>query len=314
MLEFTLAMAHRTGWSVVDYEAFEMNERLLTEARKALLSKGYQASPGGLMSEEVLVRPAQEGRPAVCVWLRAQDFCENGPKSDSFVAQQHGDPGEAAEEFQQQDPHLLIGCCLADLYDPKSFATRLLRSAKSNPGASSSSNSNSRGGSHAGPLVYLPITFAGQTVLSPASPESDRIPSDKMAMEAYHASLVETQGHNLDPQALVSVLENHGAALLAKGPSHWFVQRRNDAYLWECLVYFFGLGLLPRLGSQGWDIPGWRKRMLKIEPDIEVSKSFCLGIHLLFDPNICPLFCNRAPGLQCGPSLPLKRLGLSFVR
>jgi len=205
-------------------------------------------SAGGEEEEETTGRLL----PAVRLRLRLADF---------------GGAGEGeTEEGKAGPPHLLVGCCLADLYAPEAFVARLLRVA----GA---------GGSAASTLVYLPITFAGRTALCPPAAEEAAagVPSDAAAMAAYHASLAETQGHSLDPAALVAAVERHGGALLALGPSDWRVRRGEDPRLWECLAHFFGLGLLLRLGPQGWDVAAWRRRLLARGPDMEVG-----NVDLLF--------------------------------
>ena len=262
MLEIVLGMAQRTGWVAVDYEAFEVNESLLVATRLRLQEKGFQPTKDG----EALVRGGskEEGLPAVRVRLRAEDF---GAAAVEGEGGEGGGGGEASPPSSPKRPpaHLLVGCCLADLYQPHDFVARLFRAA-----ASSSSSSSSFS-----PLVYLPITFAGQTTLSPSAPETHdgptSLPSDTAAMAAYHTSLEATQGHNLHPPTLLACLQDHGATLLAQGPSDWHVSRGHDHYLWECLVYFFGLGLLPSLGAGGWDVPAWRRRVLDRSPDIEVG-------------------------------------------
>lgn len=279
MLAPVLRMAGHAGWARVEYEAYEVNPTLVAEVRAALVAQGFEADDN---EEGVLVRGAQEEKeeggaslPAARVRVLLRDFGAGG------VAE--------AKEEHAPPPHLVVGCCLADLYQPDEFVARLLRVAGSSHSSSSSSSSRSGGGSGHSPLVYLPITFAGRTCLCPPAPEEDaapgsgavgcgrRIPSDATAMVAYHASLAETQGHCLDPNALVAALERHGAVLLAQGPADWAVARDRDPVLWHCLLHFFGLGLLPRLGPQGWDIPAWRRRVLARGPDIEVG-----NVDLLF--------------------------------
>jgi hypothetical protein len=124
---------------------------LLDHARKALCKQGF--TPGAASGELV----GSINGTAVRVTLQAQDF--NSLPTGSVGA-----------------PHLLIGCCLADLYPPHAFASVLHRLA----------------GPTASPLVYLPITFAGNTTLAPALPDEPqrRVPSDHYAMVRHrlHAS------------------------------------------------------------------------------------------------------------------------------
>jgi threonine dehydrogenase-like Zn-dependent dehydrogenase len=186
----------------------------------------------------------------------------------------------------------VVGCCLADLYEAEEFVGRVLRASG---GGGEGGRERGREGGRL--LVYLPITFAGQTALVPPAPAQDlrpppspfpasSLPSDAMAMEAYHHSLSHIQRHNLSPERLVHAMASHGAALIARGESPWRVEPDRDAYLWRCLAHFFGLGLLTtsaafssqgRGGGKGWDVGAWRRRLMERAPRIEVG-----NVDLLF--------------------------------
>jgi hypothetical protein len=115
------------------------------------------------------------------------------------------------------------------------------------------------------------------------------------AQATYHESLTHDQGHNLDPEALVEQLESHGARLLCQGPSVWRVSRAELPYLWDCLAHFFGLGLLPRLGPRGWDVPAWRRRLLEHGPDMHVRRTLSDGVPCLACLVRGPQPCPRPP-------------------
>ena len=268
-------------------------EDVFAAAKRKLLEEKREGKNGG---EVVLVRGAREGGkegeelPAVRVRLRVEDF---GATIKNEEGGREGGRG-------RQRPHLVVGCCLADLYQPQEFVSRLFRVCAGGGGGR-------EGGREDGePLVYLPITFAGQTTLTPGAPAQDlpplhpsslpsSLPSDVEAMQAYHRSLIETQGHNLSPFLLINAMEKHGAVLLAQGGSPWRVERGRDSYLWECLVYFFGLGLLSSSSSSslpssssssgggreggraGWDVGAWRRRVVERKPVIEIE-----NVDLLF--------------------------------
>jgi len=312
-------MAGNAGFVAVDYKACELNPRVFEAVRRKLVKEeGFEVREGGggegggekggsetfkrHVSEGgrgwghggqvVLVRGAREGGkegerlPAVRVRLRVEDF-------GASVKEEQGEGG--GREVGWQRPHLVVGCCLADLYRPREFVSRLLRACAGGGGREGGSEGGREG---VDPLVYLPITFAGQTALTPGAPAQDlpsshpsslpsSLPSDVEAMEAYHTSLVETQGHNLSPSLLIDAMERHGAVLLSQGASPWRVERERDSYLWECLVYFFGLGLLSSSslpsssssggGKVGWDVGAWRRRVMERRPVIEVG-----NVDLLF--------------------------------
>ncbi|CAN0049946.1 unnamed protein product, partial [Sphacelaria rigidula] len=105
-------------------------------------------------------------------------------------------------------PDVIVGCCLADLLAPSALMRALLwllsgtwpRGRVDDGGRSC--------------LVYLPITFAGQTRMSPSAHQArgqmlfreGLIPSDESVLAAYDRGLKEQQGHHTDTTALVQVL------------------------------------------------------------------------------------------------------------
>ncbi|CAN0281295.1 unnamed protein product, partial [Hapterophycus canaliculatus] len=88
-------------------------------------------------------------------------------------------------------PHVLVGCCLADLLPPAELVRALERLA-------SGCRVGGGGGAAArGCLVYLPITFVGKTSMIPPAPQASEglLPSDEAVLAAYDACLRDRQGH-----------------------------------------------------------------------------------------------------------------------
>jgi threonine dehydrogenase-like Zn-dependent dehydrogenase len=167
----------------------------------------------------------------VTVYLRTTDF------------QKEQNPPESLD--------LIIGCCFADLFDPDQLALSMMRFAhKSNPS----------------PLVYLPITFAGGTRFSSTYPfaksnkNSNRmVPSDTTAFQMYSNSLI-AHGHNLDPSRIVNAICNFGGSLITRGSSDWIIDPQSDKYLWETMMYFFGMSGASEIYKKGLDAARWMKR------------------------------------------------------
>jgi hypothetical protein len=145
-------------------------------------------------------------------------------------------------------PHVIIGCCFADLMEPGA----LVRSLKF---------LTERMKTKTSPLVYFPITFGGTTQFLPSQPfcKSSRgwIPSDTCAFRSYSKCLSDDQGHNLDPSLLVDAFEQYGGELLKQGRSDWIINKEVDSDFWDAMLYFFGTVAAPKLMEQGWDSVGW---------------------------------------------------------
>jgi 2-desacetyl-2-hydroxyethyl bacteriochlorophyllide A dehydrogenase len=150
---------------------------------------------------------------------------------------------------------LIVGCCVADLVAPRAFAAQLVELAADGGG-----------------LLYLPITFAGQTELRQQDDKGSdssgsgrlRVPSDEVVMDTYHAHL-EKCGHHLSPSALVDTLCGYGCkSLLPVGasvssPSPWVISRQQDPYMFRSMMHFLALGtVFPLLDT--WDIKAWFAR------------------------------------------------------
>jgi len=163
-------------------------------------------------------------------------------------------------------PHLIVGCCFADLFNPQELAASVLcfimsSQVERNVGASSSV------------FVYFPITFSGTTQLNPSMTYnlSSMIPSDTLAFQMYRDHLETEYGHNTDVFKILNAFERFGMKLISDGPSNWEIDPERSSYLWQTLLYFFGLCAAPELLKSGWDSKGWIERARVKKPIIRVS-------------------------------------------
>lgn len=78
-------------------------------------------------------------------------------------------------------PHVIVGCCLADLLPPASLMRALRRLADGGDGGGGMGEEERGGGGGVDrgggrkdgeSIVYLPITFVGKTEMSPAAPQA----------------------------------------------------------------------------------------------------------------------------------------------
>eukprot|EP00985_Skeletonema_marinoi_P016222 scaffold8664_cov143-Skeletonema_marinoi.AAC.2 len=226
----------------LEYFAYESNTNLLDGCKEKLWKLGF---------EEVTSNNWQLSLPnmKVTVHLLPKDF-QN---------EQH--PPESLD--------LIMGCCFADLFEPDQLVLSLGRFAHKS--------------SHP-PLVYLPITFAGGTRFSSTHPfaeneESNQlVPSDTTAFQMYARSLI-THGHNLDPSRIVNAICNFGGSLIAKGSSDWIIDPKSNQYLWETMLYFFGMSGASEITKNGFDAAGWIRRSRR-EPRTIIASNVDLLFHL----------------------------------
>mmetsp|Transcript_26285 Transcript_26285/g.56686 ORF Transcript_26285/g.56686 Transcript_26285/m.56686 type:complete len:599 (+) Transcript_26285:3-1799(+) len=173
---------------------------------------------------------------------------------------------------------LIIGCCFADLFDPDQLALSLHRFAVGG------------GGRHSPPLVYFPITFAGTTQFRPTYPampssrNQKMMPSDTTAFRLYSESL-SIHGHNLDPSLIVNAISDHGGSLHSKGTSDWIIDPSSNGYLWETMMYFFGMTGAREMTKHPLDAAGWIKRC-RSNPRTIVASNVDLLFHLQPDSRV----------------------------
>jgi SAM-dependent methyltransferase len=74
-----------------------------------------------------------------------------------------------------------------------------------------------------GGLLYLPITFDGETVFEPSSP------GDALVLSAYHQTM-EANGSSRTGRKLFHALPEHGAEILEIGSSDWIVHPSGGRY------------------------------------------------------------------------------------
>ncbi|CAM9734807.1 unnamed protein product [Pylaiella littoralis] len=278
LLEDFRSLAKACGVQKVEYCGLEKEEGVAQEACRGLLGEGYalnDGSPGGSGSPAWRLTARRDGDesdlPETQVHIIAADFTSVDPASlflfpgrsldeDGDVEADGG--GETAAAFSEHDivtagavkprrrrrrrrlPHVLVGCCLADLLAPASLMRALERLAGGGGGGG--------GGGDGGCLVYLPITFVGKTRMLPSAPQEGLLPSDETVLGAYDACLRDQQGHHTCLETLLQTIREHGADVITSAPSPWRVPfggggggGGGDGYMWQCLLYFIGLGLAP---------------------------------------------------------------------
>eukprot|EP01119_Soliformovum_irregulare_P017994 TRINITY_DN5440_c0_g1_i3.p1 TRINITY_DN5440_c0_g1~~TRINITY_DN5440_c0_g1_i3.p1 ORF type:complete len:449 (-),score=130.20 TRINITY_DN5440_c0_g1_i3:12-1358(-) len=150
--------------------------------------------------------------------------------------------------------HVIIGCCFADLFMPDPLLDALMRIS---PKA----------------LVYLPITFSGETrLVPPLDPQSPNVPSDDIVIEAYTRGMIK-QGQNLDVPLLVSKIKERGGSVISQAPSWWKIdpERESHRYFWECMFYFIGMGVTLDLYPKKYDIATWIRLHHEKKSKFEIS-------------------------------------------
>ena len=91
------------------------------------------------------------------------------------------------EETRVLSPHLIVGCCFADLFDPHQITSSIMHLI--------GYFSRGENFSSCDTLIYFPITFSGTTQFYPPKPFAlqeniEVIPSDTTVFGLYGKSLV----------------------------------------------------------------------------------------------------------------------------
>lgn len=253
----------------IQYYAYEPNQGLESSCVEQLyfLGFGLQSSQHTDNGKEMIFtrhpkRNEQHQQPTIYVTLRFWDFqresLNNGNQHDQRKSVLY--------------PHLIVGCCFADLLEPYDLSSSIMRCF-----LSESPNLSTR--SHA--MVYFPITFAGVTQFLPPQPfESARtgsndvsamLPSDTKAFALYSKALVEKSGHNLDPDKIALAMAAYGATMIGRGRSDWVIDPHTNQYMWNTMLYFFGTLAGPALQADRWDAQRWLDRARQKLPKIHAS-------------------------------------------
>ena len=239
------------SFAKLEYFAYESNLNLLNSCKDRLSKMGFQEmqDEDGVFFGHITTEHATEIE--VTIHLLPTNFQD----------EQH-------EHSQRLD--LIIGCCFADLFDPGQLALSLQQFA------------------HAGrPLVYLPITFAGPTQFNETYPvpsqnsNKQMIPSDTTAFRIYSESLT-SHGHNLDPSLIVNAIRGYGGALIVEGSSNWIIDPSLDNYMWETMLYFFGMSGAREMTKHQLDAAGWISRC-RLNPRTMVVSNVDLLFNLQAD-------------------------------
>lgn len=237
----------------LEYIAYESNDDLFDACKERLRNMGFETKDNGNSRDEHIFKKKLSKRDdiSIKVLLRVKDFSEDTLSSS-------------------ERPHLIIGCCFADLFHPDELTSTLLRfTARCGLSA---------GGEHAQRLgeilVYFPITFDGTTQFLPPGPfalnGNSIVPSDTVAFQLYADSLVQNYNHNLDPNKIINAMNGIGATLITSGTAIWNIDPNENEYLWNTMLYFFGCSAAPQILNRGWDSFGWMSRARKSRSIIRV--------------------------------------------
>ena len=282
---------------MLDYLAFESNPALRDPIRDKLIGQGFATHGERDGVTEYRFKAPKSGL-AVTVFVSEVDFMspEATNVAKKLFSQAKASPLYKEEEEEEEGNSrpagtpvlpaydgvdVILGCCVADLVDPRALAAQALEFGGDNGG-----------------LLYLPITFAGRTELCRSSLGSAeeivvddglRIPSDEVVMSAYHTHLRKC-GHHLDPHLLLRTLEGFGCrSLLAGGgtslgslpASTWAISREKDPYMFRCMMHFLALGTVLQQMDL-WDVRGWFKGVRKAVDQNEGTAEFrCSNVDLL---------------------------------
>jgi len=235
----------------LEYIAYESNRNLMESCRNRLNAMGFESMDKSDSEEYIFEKKALNvGDIEVKVVVRIKDFTE-----ESLA--------------KEERPHLIVGCCFADLFDPSELVSSLARFTNhySYGGGVHSENLHDI-------LFYFPITFAGTTQFDPPKPfalSGDTIiPSDTLAFQLYADSLIQQHGHNLDPAKIVTAMSDIGALLVTSASSVWHIDPTQNEYLWNTMLYFFGNSASPQIMKRRWDSVGWLDRARTNRPIIRV--------------------------------------------
>jgi len=235
----------------IKYYAYEPNRELQSQCIQILQDMGFtqqydvsnKDNKGDSNDDEYIFVSSTRGRK-VAVHLRLFDYNED------------------IELPSDPNPHLIVGCCFADLMDPYQLVPSLLHRFLSKP--LSSAEAVGRKQVRQDCLCYFPITFQGVTQFIPPRPfeiqETKSIPSDTIAFALYSRALEKLHGHNLNPQLLAQAMKAYGATEIASGQADWDISAKQHPYLWETMLYFFERVAVPELLKNGWDAKGWLRR------------------------------------------------------
>jgi len=236
----------------LEYYAYESNLNLLQGCKERLIRMGFQQVEDSTTTFRCMSKSSNDVE--VIVHLLSHDFQDE-------------------QRPLTKELNVIIGCCFADLFEPDQLALSLQRFAlgceRDRP-----------------PLVYFPITFAGNTQFDPAypfhRPNNSMIPSDTTAFRMYSKSLT-SHGHNLEPSLIESSIKSHGGSLITKGSSDWIIDPSSDTHLWETMLYFFGMSGAREMTKYYLDAASWIEQC-RLNPRTIVVSNIDLLFHLKANP------------------------------
>jgi len=240
-----------TSGSVLHYIAYESNENLLGAIDNRVRSLGF-VSVNKTDERKDEHEYILNGKVTVRLLVRVKDFTREKLRIN-------------------ERPHVILGCCFADLFDPNELVASVVQFMNYYTGVVEESEVQTPQEI----LLYFPITFSGTTQFVTPHPfemgvDGTVIPSDTLAFRLYSQNLIEQNGHNLDPTRLIEAFQNIGASLLEKGQSVWHIDPFQNAYLWKTMLHFFRNSAAFEILKSNLDSVGWLKRAERAGSPIRV--------------------------------------------
>ena len=285
--------------AVVHYVAIESNARVIASAISKLLDLSMVRLDGPILdaTTEVARFSGTLSGVRVLIDLCNLDFKSEKASKVTAALLSNSAPDSIYSKGGRLGFDLIVGACVADLYDPSEFISRIIELA------------GDRGG-----LLYLPITFNGQTSLRVASTDGgtavnrngrgvddeshlypsalqSRVPTaarletsnDPVAADAnlsdppgdvvfdmYHEHL-KSMGHHTDAHALCGALESHGCRLITTSTlsdcsSDWRISRQAHPYMWRSMLHFILHGTCCQLFDR-YDMQQWVRDVCSTDND-----------------------------------------------
>lgn len=280
---------------LVEYTALESNSDLFHAIKQKLLSRGFRTldsivDPGSIASmhfSKKLTSPEVE----IHVHVLALDFMF--PEAKQILnTLLHNPTSHVGNESKAASIgfDLIVGQCVADLHNPKQFVAQIMEFSADQGG-----------------LLYLPITFVGETTLEVIQSEDirsrpktrkgwfsrwflKRTPEDTSSFtlankisilegastifHSYHRHLVST-GHYLQPTELVHAIESaQGKLLTPLRSSNWKIRKGSSPYFWKSMLWFILKGTVFDLLSQNKiDVASWIQLIDKHASNLQLVAS-----------------------------------------
>lgn len=193
------------------YLAFESNDKLFNQSSLFLRQLGFAAGENNTFT-------LRKGSLTIMVSILPHDFMATATTArvDEVLR------GQGVSAPRKID--CFIGCCVADLIEPNALCAQLTELANDS-----------------GALVYLPITFNGETAMDSHVDQRSNGYLDQLVFNAYHRHLA-SNGHHMSVDKLIQTFTGYGAQLLEIRDSKWVINGEKDEYMWNSMNRFLAVG------------------------------------------------------------------------